>query len=55
MRTWLEYWRIDELTSRMEELEVMSADDLCDIDPVTMGAQSSRNFNQTLTAQLNFF
>ena len=41
MRTWLEYWRIDELTSRMEELEVMSADDLCDIDPVTMGAFTS--------------
>lgn len=37
LRTWLEYWRIDELTEKLEELEVMCADDLCDIDAQTMG------------------
>jgi len=36
LRAWLEYWRIDELLDRMEDLEVMCADDLCDIDPQTL-------------------
>lgn len=33
LRSWLEFWRIDELLEQLEELEIMSPDDLCDLDP----------------------
>lgn len=38
MRTWLECWRLDELTEKLEDLEIMCADDLCDVEPATLGA-----------------
>merc|ERR1719387_2900574 len=37
LRAWLEFWRIDELTEILEELDVMSPTDLCLLEANEIG------------------